>query len=81
MGTVGLGLLRSCAHLGPQLPAARGSGAAGALLALEHSWQPCHLPPGHAHSVLEMHVNNLSSPSLMLEFTAEERISLFLKTL
>lgn len=72
MGTVGLGLLRSCAHLGP-----RGSGAAGALLALEHSWQPCHLPPGHAHSVLEMHVSNLSSPSLMLEFTAEERISLF----
>ena len=83
MGTVGLGPLQPCVHLGPQLPTACGSGAAGALLVLEHCWcwstagSFAHLPSGHAHSVLEMHVKNLSSPSLVPEFIAEERISLF----
>lgn len=38
-----------------------------------------HLSPGHTHHVLQMPVKILSSPSLMPEFMAEERISLLSK--
>lgn len=73
-GPVGLGLLWPWAHLTP----------------VARSWvlpQPCwhqtttaHLPPGHTHPVHKMHAKDLSSPSLIPEFIAEERISLFYKT-
>ena len=77
MGSRGLGRLRSrgSSPVPPSAPSCRGTQLRWCRR--EHRWQPRTPPAWTPSFCVEMHVKNLSSPSLMLEFIAKETIPLF----